>query len=161
MTRRAKHVAVGAIALLIVAVVVVPLAIDQPFGQQTARRISIAFTLRRWAPSVTLAAFASLAAFAIALWRGARAAGRTFLLAASIVGAAGAWVAWQNPFEWMFNPLRDIRFEPAASASFVDDRDLVIAVSTDGDRAAYPIRQLAYHHVVNDRIGGSPAVVTY
>ena len=47
------------------------------------------------------------------------------------------------------------------SGAFVDPNDLVLAVSADGDAAAYPIRQMAYHHLVNDRIGRTPAVVTY
>jgi hypothetical protein len=61
----------------------------------------------------------------------------------------------------MFNPLAHPGFVPAPQASFVERGDLVLAVTLDGDAAAYPIRQLAYHHVVNDRIGRTPAVVTY
>ena len=74
---------------------------------------------------------------------------------------AAAWFARQNPFEWMFNPLPRPQFVSAATAAFVDSNDLVLAVSVDGDAAAYPIRQMAYHHLVNDRIGRTPAVVTY
>ena len=61
----------------------------------------------------------------------------------------------------MFNPLPQPQFVAAAQATFVDPNDLVLAVSVDGDAAAYPIRQMAYHHLVNDRIGRTPAVVTY
>ena len=47
------------------------------------------------------------------------------------------------------------------TASFVEPDDLVLAVRVGDDAAAYPIRQMAYHHLVNDRIGRTPAVVTY
>ena len=50
---------------------------------------------------------------------------------------------------------------PARTAGFVDPDDLVLAVRVGDDSAAYPIRQMAYHHLVNDRIGHTPAVVTY
>ena len=30
-----------------------------------------------------------------------------------------------------------------------------------GEAAAYPIRQMAYHHLVHDTVGGVPVVVTY
>jgi len=37
----------------------------------------------------------------------------------------------------------------------------VLAVRVGDDAAAYPIRQMAYHHLVNDRIDHRPVVVTY
>ena len=33
--------------------------------------------------------------------------------------------------------------------------------NSNGEAAAYPIRQLAYHHLVQDIVGGVPIVVTY
>ena len=33
---------------------------------------------------------------------------------------------------------------------------MVIAVELRGDAVAYPVRQMAYHHVVNDQVGGVP-----
>ena len=44
---------------------------------------------------------------------------------------------------------------------FVEPQDVVLAVSLKGDAAAYPVRQLAYHHLVQDVVGGLPLVVTY
>jgi len=49
----------------------------------------------------------------------------------------------------------------ARDSTWVEPNDLVLAVSRDGDAAAYPIRLIAYHHIVNDRIGRTPSVVTY
>jgi hypothetical protein len=37
----------------------------------------------------------------------------------------------------------------------------VLAVEQGGESAAYPIRQLGYHHIVQDVVGRVPIVVTY
>ncbi len=157
-----RRIASALIPIALIALVVLPLALDQPFGTQTARTLEAIYAMHRWSPIVTVLGLVALAVLAaISLRRR-----RTWL---SLVGFAGvltlaiaaAWFARQNPFEWMFNPLPRPQFVAAAQASFVDPNDLVLAVSADGDAAAYPIRQMAYHHLVNDRIGRTPAVVTY
>jgi hypothetical protein len=38
---------------------------------------------------------------------------------------------------------------------------MVIAVRFGTDTRAYPIREMAYHHVVNDVVDGVPIAVTY
>jgi hypothetical protein len=157
-TKGALTVALAAVA---VALVVVPIAIDQPFGAQTARTMQSAYALRRWSPIVTMAIAIGTIALVVGLMRRARWWARALWMVPLVVTVAAAWLAWQNPFEWMFNPLAHPGFVPAPQASFVERGDLVLAVTLDGDAAAYPIRQLAYHHVVNDRIGRTPAVVTY
>ena len=150
------------IPIALIAVVGLPLALDQPFGSQTARMLDAVYAMRRWSPIVTALGLAALAVLAaISLRRR-----RTWLALVGFGGVltlaiAAAWFARQNPFEWMFNPLPQPQFVAAAKATFVEPNDLVLAVSADGDAAAYPIRQMAYHHLVNDRIGRTPAVVTY
>ena len=71
------------------------------------------------------------------------------------------WMARQNHFEWMFAPLPNAGFVRAASADFVRREDMVLAVAVNGDAVAYPVNQLAYHHVVEDAIGKVPIVATY
>jgi len=167
-----KRLATVVLLAALVALVVVPLAIDQPFGAQSAWTLAAAFTMRRWSPIVSLVGVLAVVALAVvALARhgadGATPARRRPWLTAIGFGAAVAiaiavaWFARQNPFEWMFNPLPRPQFVAAQKATFVEPNDLVLSVSIDGDAAAYPIRQMAYHHLVNDRIGRTPAVVTY
>jgi Protein of unknown function (DUF3179) len=157
-----RRIATVLIPIALIAIVALPLVLDQPFGSQTSRTLETVYTMRRWSPLVTVLGVAALAVLAaISLRRR-----RTRLALAGFVGVltlaiAAAWFARQNPFEWMFNPLPRPQFVAAAQASFVDPNDLVLAVSVDGAAAAYPIRQMAYHHLVNDRIGRTPAVVTY
>jgi len=157
-----KRIATGLIPIALAALVVVPLAIDQPFGSQTARTLEAAFTMRRWSPIVTMLGVAVLVLLAAMSLRRRRpwvaVIGFSGALAIAI---AAAWFARQNTFEWMFNPLPRPQFVAAGKATFVEPNDLVLSVSLDGDNAAYPIRQMAYHHLVNDRIGRAPAVVTY
>jgi hypothetical protein len=38
---------------------------------------------------------------------------------------------------------------------------MVLAVERGGERVAYPVRLMAYHHVVADTVGGVPIVATY
>ena len=77
-----------------------------------------------------------------------------------ITGAA--WLAQQNPFEWMFNPVRAAEYASLDEASaFVADDDMVLAVECDGDAVGYPVRLLAYHHLVEDTVGGRAIVATY
>jgi hypothetical protein len=144
-----------------VALVAVPLLVDQPFGTQTPRTIWLAYTLRRWSPTLTWGVLVAMLVLTVRLGRGSRWWTKTLLAIALTVTAGATWFAWQNPFEWMFNALPRPRFVAGGEARFVEPRDLVLAVSVDGDAAAYPIRQMAYHHLVNDRIGRTPAVVTY
>ena len=61
----------------------------------------------------------------------------------------------------MFKPLANTAFVNVNDAGFVSDGDMVLAVELNGDAAAYPVRQVAYHHVVQDTIGGIPVLVTY
>jgi len=76
--------------------------------------------------------------------------------------AAAAWVSRQNHFEWLFPPLRHPGYDPAAAAaSYVEPGDMVLAVEIGGEAAAYPVRQIAFHHVVEDVAGGTAVAVTY
>ena len=61
----------------------------------------------------------------------------------------------------MFKPLPNAAFAKVNDARFVSEGDMVLSVELNGDAAAYPIRQVAYHHVVQDTIGGIPVLVTY
>ena len=61
----------------------------------------------------------------------------------------------------MFAPLEVVEFAPADAAPFIEDLDKVLAVEINGDAAAYPLRQLAYHHLVQDAVGGVAIAATY
>jgi hypothetical protein len=61
----------------------------------------------------------------------------------------------------MFAPLSSVAYAKASEAAFVNDNDMVMAIEINGEAVAYPVRQLAYHHIVNDVVGGRPITATY
>src|SRR5262249_30542908 len=132
------------------------------FKPQTAAGLSLSFVLRPASPIVTPIALAAAAALALWLFPAARRWWRKAALFVCLFPIAGAaYVARQNIFERLFAPLPDPAHEPASAASFVADDDMVLALNRGGDKVAYPIRQIAYHHVVEDVVGGTPIVITY
>lgn len=145
-----------------VAFVAIPVWLIQPFAAQTERSLTVSYVLRGWSPLVTLVAFLLASALVVWLWRDARRWWRKALLVALLVPvAASAWFARQNYFEWMFRPLESSAYAKAGEASFLSDGDMVVAVELKGEAVAYPIRLMAYHHLVEDTVGGTPVVATY
>ena len=157
-----KRLAIGLLPLAILAAAALPLLIDQPFVAQTPATLAAVYLLRRTVPALSVVGALALVVLTARVWRvSPRPLARAGLVIALAVSAGGVWVAVQNPFEWKFNPLPGPRYAPIRDAAFVDPSDLVLALTVNGDAAAFPIRQMAYHHLVNDTVGGVPAVVTY
>ncbi len=166
-SQRAKKVGAWAAVLALTAaaffVVAYPVLTIMPFKAQTTAGLSLSYALRRWSPVATLLIFAAVLALAVWLWRHTRRwwlrpAAALFLVAV----AALAWFSRQNHFErWMFAPLTAPGYVRAEAADFVADDEMVLAVAINGDAAAYPVRQIAYHHVVHDVVGNVPVVATY
>jgi hypothetical protein len=61
----------------------------------------------------------------------------------------------------MFHPLANAGYAKVSEATFVGDSDMVLAVENNGEAVAYPVRLMAYHHLVQDTVGGTPIVATY
>lgn len=161
-SRRGAWLALLLLPLLALAVVLVPVMLIQPFAPQSPSAIELSYTMRRWSPWLTLGAALLGLALAVRLWRDApRLIPRIAAALLALVAVASAWMSRQNHFEWMFAPLPDARFVRAADASAVAPEDMVLAVTTGGDAVAYPVRQIAYHHLVEDSVGGVPIVATY
>jgi len=145
-----------------IAFVAIPVFLIQPFRPQTQRALEISYLLRSWSPPAT--AIMLLAAFALVIWqwRQARRWWRKMLLVIFLsLSIVPAWFARQNHFEWMFNPLQNSAYVKVADAAFVRDSDMVLAVKINNEAVAYPVRLMAYHHVVADTVGGTPICATY
>ena len=143
-------------------VVGIPAWLIQPFRHQTPRALEISFLLRRWAPIGTLILAGSAIFWCLRLWKGSPGLLRrgTLLLLVS-VPILTAWLARQNLFEKMFQPIASPSFAIGEQASFLQAEDRVLGVELNGEAAAYPIRAMAYHHLVHDVVGGVPIVATY
>ena len=147
--------------VLTIAIVFIPVFVIMPFKAQTASGVEWSYWLRRFSPIVTILLTLTALFFAYNLWRGARWWSRTTLSLLLIFAFGATWMARQNHFEWMFNPLPNPAYAKVGEASFVADSDMVMAVEINGEVVAYPVRQMAYHHVVQDVVGGKPITATY
>jgi hypothetical protein len=154
----------GILLLLCAAVVVFPLIIIQPFVRQAALALRLALFVQRWAPWITIVGFLSgmvLAARSRAHPSERFAAFKNVLLVAAVAGLGlCVWASRINVYEMKFQPPGNVHLVPAAQASVRPD-DMVLVVSVNGDDRAYPVLQMAYHHLVNDVVGGVPIVPTY
>ncbi len=160
--RRAAWIALFVIVAVVLVMVLVPVWVVHPFKAQTERGLALSYLLRRWSPLVTLVASVFALALVVWLWRdGRRWWRRAILIVALVPLLAATWFARQNHFEWIFNPLPSAAYAKASEADFVGDTDMVMSIENNGDAVAYPVRQMAYHHIVQDTVGGTPVVATY
>ena len=149
------------LVIAVVAIVLTPVFLIMPFKSQTPRIMEVSYLMRRWSPWITITASVVTLILIVKLWLGGRWWSRAILviLLAPVLGAT--WLARQNHFEWMFNPLPNPAYAKPAEAAFVNDDDRVMSVAIGDEAVAYPIRIMAYHHVVGDTVGGLPIVCTY
>jgi len=147
-------------AIIAISLFFIPAFIIRPFRYQAPRAILLAMAFRQRAPIGTLVAGVACFIFALGLWRSAGRWGKSLIALALVVVAFSAVMARVNYFEWMFHPIDGPQFL-AQSDSKLDGKEMIMAVSLGSDARAYPISQMAYHHVLNDVVGGMPIAVTY
>ena len=94
------------------------------------------------------------------LWRQSSRLAQTGLLFAAVLAILSAVFARVNIYERMFHPNLSPHFVASAQAG-IDDADMVMSVRLNGEARAYPIREMGYHHIVDDVVGGAPIVATY
>jgi uncharacterized BrkB/YihY/UPF0761 family membrane protein len=163
--RSRRIIAWAGLFLLVIAalaVVLIPAILIQPFRPQSPGDLLISYRLRRWSPISTI--IFSLAAILLVLWLWPASHHwwrKSVLVLLLVLSLAATWLARQNHFEWMFNPLARTTYARAGEADFVSDADMVMAVKINGEAVAYPVRQMAYHHLVQDSVGGTQVVTTY
>jgi Protein of unknown function (DUF3179) len=157
---RLLWIAMFAAAFTAIGLFFIPAFIIRPFTHQSTRGLAVAMALRQRAPLGTLAAALICLVFAIALWRSAGLLRKIAISVVMLFVVFSAVMSRLNYFEWMFHPVDSLAFETEA-ASKLDKGEMVLAIAFSGDARAYPISQMAYHHVVNDVVGGVPVAVTY
>ncbi len=60
-----------------------------------------------------------------------------------------------------FVPLDDPEMIPADEATWLEPDDVVLGVVWGGEAQAFPVDQMAYHHIANTTVAGEPYLVTY
>lgn len=141
-----------------IAVTIFPLWIIQPFKMQSSRLLPVALAAFRFGPWITLACLIVIACIAAKSFQLMRQ--RIITSICLLVIAACTLITHTNVFEKMFHPAGDPVFVPAASLALADS-DALLSATLNGETHAYPVLQIAYHHVINDRLGGEPIVATY
>jgi hypothetical protein len=138
----------------------IPAFIIRPFRHQDPSALNLAMNLRQHAPWTTLAAALVCLLFALILWRSAGWMRKTVLAIVMVLVAFSAVMSRLNYFEWMFHPVDGPQFQAEADSQ-LDKGEMVLALRFGGDARAYPIPQMAYHHILNDVVDGVPIAVTY
>ena len=137
-----------------------PIYVIRPFREQTPAALKRAFWVLQHNKPIVLIVASVVIAVGMLLWRRAGWIAKSLLVPATGITVLASVSVWINPYEKMFHPLGDPKYL-AADQSKIDSNDMVIAVSQDAESRAYPIREMGYHHIVNDRLHGLPIVVTY
>jgi hypothetical protein len=149
------------LAVISLACFVVPLYVIRPFRQQGRTELAAALFVKEIGPWLSLGCAGLAVAIAFANRR--RSVGwrwRSATLVAVMLTIGGVFLARLNIYELMFHPIDAPEFD-AADRVKVDADDMVIAVRVGGVARAYPVREMAYHHIVNDRVGNEPIAATY
>jgi hypothetical protein len=147
-------------ALVAITLFFVPAFIIRPFRHQSPHALLLAVALRQRAPLDTLIAAIAAILIAFALWRTAARWPKALLALTLLLVAISAVMARMNYFEWMFHPIAAPGFE-AEAQSKLDAGEMIMAVRLGSDARAYPISEMAYHHILNDVVNGVPIAVTY
>jgi hypothetical protein len=138
-----------------------PFFVIMPFRAQHARQLAIALDVMHVRSAVTaISAVAALAAL-VFYWRAQPSRRRrAFAAACAALACVLAVLARVNIYEFMFHPDDRPSFA-AASRTKLDKDEKVIAVKIGGAARAYPIRNISYHHVINDVLDKVAIVATY
>ena len=150
------------LSLVALALALFPMYIIRPFREQKPAALQHALWVTLHDKPILFGLFLLIAICALFVWRRAGRVPRLVLLAPAMgIALVAAAAAWVNPYEQiMFHPFGEPRYVTIQQAG-IDAKDMVIAVTLGGESRAYPIREMGYHHVVNDRLHQLPIAVTY
>ena len=147
-------------SLATLALAAYPMYVIRPFREQTPAALDRALWVLLHNKPILLILALAITTLALMVWRRAGWVSRLFLAPSIAFVLLASVSAWINPYEHMFHPFGEPHYIAAQQAS-LEASDMVIAVTLGGESRAYPIREMGYHHVVNDRLHGLPIVVTY
>jgi hypothetical protein len=160
--KRLLSVFLTLLTLVSVALVFIPAFLIRPFAAQSSTGLWVSYKLRSLNPTLTLWLLATSLLPILLLWKkNSSRKTRIFVSSAATLLLASVILSRQNHFEWMFHPAPPAKFLEAAQSSHVKDSDMVLGIQIGSESRAYPVRMMAYHHLINDKMAGVPIVVTY
>ena len=139
-----------AVVFVAVLFIVFPNVVIQPYTTQAPRALTFSLFLLRYQGAVELGC---AAAAILWLFAGIRSKGAIAGAILVFLCATGSRI---DIYERLFHPIATPEFQPALEAKLDGDAHL-LAVGNHG----YPIRAIAYHHIVNDVVDGVPLAATY
>ncbi len=157
---RGLFISLIVLSFVAVACFAYPLYVIWPFRHQGATELGVALWVKRMAPWLSILCAALSATFLVVLWPRLRRLGRIAGIALVFLAVAACYASRVNVYELMFHPAGTPQFVAADHAK-VDADDMVVAVKIDKVSRAYPIREMAYHHIINDTVAGEPIAATY
>ncbi len=138
-----------------------PIYVIRPFREQEPLPLQRALWVMLHNRPILVGVFLLLTVCVLLVWRRAGWIAKLLLAPAMAIALMAAGAAWVNPYEQlMFHGFGEPRYVTIQQAA-IDPADMVIAVKLGGESRAYPIREMGYHHIVNDRLHQLPIVVTY
>jgi uncharacterized membrane protein YuzA (DUF378 family) len=157
---RALLIALATFALVGFGAFMFPAFIIRPFRSQHPRTLLWALEIRQRAPLVSLLCAIVCFLLIAMLWGSLNKWRKVVLSVAAVAVGFSAVMSRLNYFEWMFHPVNGAKFDAESSSKLGAD-EMILAVRYGADARAYPIREMAYHHILNDVVGGVPIAVTY
>jgi Protein of unknown function (DUF3179) len=147
-------------SLVMLALAAYPIYVIRPFREQDPAALQRALWVLLHNKPILFGTLCLIATPAILVWRRSGWVAKLVLAPTVGISLLAAISAWINPYEHMFHPFGAPQYTTIEHAS-LDPNDMVIAVALGGESRAYGIREMGYHHIVNDRLHQLPIVVTY
>lgn len=138
-----------------------PFYVIRPFRYQGPRELMMALAVMRVRPLIEIVCIVLAIVGLVWYWRREpQRLRRIAAIAGTFLVCAFAVFSHVNIDELMFHPDLHPTFAAIRQVK-LDPTDNVLAVKFGGNARAYPIRLIAYHHIINDLVGGVPIVATY
>jgi hypothetical protein len=147
-------------SLAMFALAAYPIYVIRPFREQDPAALQRALWVLLHNKPILFGMFCLIATPAILVWRRSGWVAKLVLVPTFCVTLIAVISSWINPYERMFHPFGAPQYTTIEHAS-LDPNDMVIVVTLGGESRAYGIREMGYHHIVNDRLHQLPIVVTY
>jgi hypothetical protein len=144
------------------AMAVAPWLVMDPARAQSPTELQFAYLARTgWSSVLALMSLGAGALLCMRRWTLGGLAGKLLSVPILILLGLSAFVANTNLLEEILPPLEAVTYIPVSEAKFIEPDDVLLRVRGESGERAFPLRLVAFHHVVNTKIGESPALVSW
>lgn len=162
MLQRLEWVLLGLLVLSSAAMAVAPWWVMDPARPQSAPELQFAYLARTgWSSVLAMMSLGAGALLCLRRWSLGGLPGKLLSVPILILLGLSAFVANTNLLEEILRPLEAVSYIPAREVDFIEPDDELLRVQGSGGERAYPLRLLAFHHIVNTTVGDRPTVVTW